>query len=303
MPKIAIVINAGSGKESDKDALIKILAGEFGAHGIEADIKLAESGEELIKFARKAADGEYKTIVAGGGDGSVSAVAAEVIRAGKTLGVLPLGTLNHFSKDLNIPQILEEAVRVIAEGKTVEIDVGEVNGKLFLNNSSIGLYPRIVHRREQQQHRLGRSKWVAAFWATVTVLRRHPFLNIKLKIDDEILVRRTPLIFIGNNEYKMEGLNIGRRERLDEGKLSLYILHRTGRWGLIILAIRSLLGNLRQAKEFEEILTEECEIETRRKKLLLVAFDGEVTTMKAPLKYKIRPRTLRVIIPGAETRA
>jgi len=297
MPDIVIIIiNAGSGTESDNDALIKKLGEEFDTHGIKTDIKLAKSGEELVKLAKEAAEGDCETIVAGGGDGTISAVAAEAIKANKTLGVLPLGTLNHFSKDLNIPQNIDEAVRVIGKGHTAEIDIGEVNGQIFLNNSSIGLYPRIVRKREQQQHRLGRSKWVAAFWATVLVLRRHPFLNVKLKLEDEKLMRRTPLIFIGNNEYEMEGFNIGKRSGLDGGKLSLYILHRTGRWGLILLAVRSLFGKLRQAKEFEEILTEECEIDTRRKKFLLVAFDGEVTAMKAPLKYRIRAKALKVIV-------
>lgn len=302
MPKIAVIINAGSGTQSDKDALIKNLQDGFNAHDLKADIKLAENGEELLEFAAKAAGSDYEIVVAGGGDGSVSAVAAAVIKSNKTLGVLPLGTLNHFSRDLKIPQTLNEAIGIIARGKTAEVDVGEVNGQIFLNNSSIGLYPRIVHKREQQQHRLGRSKWVAAFWASVLVLRRHPFLDIKLRLEDEKLMRRTPLIFIGNNEYEMEGFNIGRRASLDGGKLSLYILHRTGRWGLILLAARLLFGKLRQAKEFEEILTEECEIETRRTKFLLVAFDGEVTAMKPPLKYSIRAKELRVLVPEAETR-
>jgi diacylglycerol kinase family enzyme len=298
MPKIVILINAGSGTESDNDALIKMLGEEFAAHDITADIKLAKSGEELLKLAGEAVKSDCETIVAGGGDGTISAVAARVLRSGKTLGILPLGTLNHFSRDLQIPQTLPEAVRVIAEGRTKEIDVGEVNGHIFLNNSSIGLYPRIVHKRERQQQRLGRGKWVAAFWASVLVLRRHPFLDVRLELENETLRRRTPLIFIGNNDYEMAGFNIGRRTRLDGGKLSLYLLHRTSRWRLIVLAIRSLLGMLRQAKEFEEFSIAECDIDTRRRKLLLVAFDGEVTAMKAPLKYRILAKALRVIVNG-----
>ncbi len=298
MPKIVTLINAGSGTESDNDALIKMLGEEFAAHGVTADIKLAKSGEELIKLAGEAVKSDYETIVAGGGDGTISAVAAKVLSSGKTLGVLPLGTLNHFSRDLQIPQTLPEAVRVIVEGRTKEIDVGEVNGHIFLNNSSIGLYPRIVRKRERQQERLGRSKWVAAFWASWMILRRHPFLDVRLELENETLRRRTPLIFIGNNEYEMAGFNIGRRASLDSGKLSLYILQRTSRWKLIVLAIRSLLGKLRQAREFEEVLIEECEIDTRRRKILLVAFDGEVTAMKAPLKYRVLAKALKVIVNG-----
>ena len=296
MPKIAVIINAGSGTKSDDDALVKRIEDEFAALGLEAKGYCARTGDELIKLAAELSRSDAEIIVAGGGDGTISAVAAEVIKANKTLGVLPLGTLNHFSKDLNIPQTLPEAVKLIAAGESAEIDVGEVNGRIFLNNSSIGLYPQIVHKREQQQHRLGRGKWPAFFWATVMVLRRHPFLDIKLRIGDEILTRRTAMIFIGNNDYEMEGFNIGHRPSLSGGKLSLYILHQTGRLGLLKLALRSFSGTLRQAREFEEMPVEECEIQTRRPKTVLVAFDGEVTAMRTPLEYKIRPRALRVIV-------
>jgi YegS/Rv2252/BmrU family lipid kinase len=296
MPKVAVIINAGSGTKSDDDALVKRIEDEFAALGVEAKGYCAQTGDELIKFAAELSRSDAEIIVAGGGDGTISAVAAEVIKANKTLGVLPLGTLNHFSKDLGIPQTLPEAVKLIAAGESAEIDVGEVNGRIFLNNSSIGLYPQIVHKREQQQHRLGRGKWPAFFWAAVMVLRRHPFLDIELRIGDEILTRRTPMIFIGNNDYEMEGFNIGHRSNLSGGKLSLYILHQTGRWGLLKLAVRSFSGTLRQAREFEEMPVEECEIQTRRPKTVLVAFDGEVTAMQTPLEYKIRPRALRVIV-------
>jgi YegS/Rv2252/BmrU family lipid kinase len=303
MPRIAVIINAGSGTRSDDDALVKRIEELFAAHGIVAKGRCAQTGEELVRFAAELSRSDADIIVAGGGDGTISAVAAEIIKANKILGVLPLGTLNHFSRDLDIPQNnLAEAVRMIVDGQTKGIDVGEVNGRIFLNNSSIGLYPRIVHKRDQQQHRLGRGKWPAAFWATVTIMRRHPFLDVRLRIGDELLKRRTAMVFIGNNDYEMEGFNIGRRPSLEGGKLSLYILHQTGRWGLIKLAIRSLFGKLRQAREFEELQIEECEIETRRRKSLLVAFDGEVAVMQTPLEYKIRPRTLKIIVAETETR-
>ncbi len=301
MRKAVVIINAGSGTGSDDEVLTNDIWSLFAAHDIEADIKLAEDGKQLSAFAAEAAKSECEMIVAGGGDGTISAVAEEAIKAGKTLGVLPLGTLNHFSRDLKIPPVLAEAIDIIAGGHTAEVDVGEVNGHIFLNNSSIGLYPHIVHKREQQQHRLKRGKWPSAFWATVMVLRRHPFLDIKLRLGGEILKRRTPMVFIGNNDYEMEGFNIGRRPSLTGGKLSLYILPQTGRWGLLKLAVRALFGTLRQAKEFEEIMIEECRIETRRRKVLLVAFDGEVTALQTPLEYKIKSKALKVMVPAAET--
>ncbi len=215
------------------------------------------------------------------------------------LGVLPLGTLNHFSKDLGIPQDLAEAVLVIAENNTIEVDVGEVNEQIFLNNSSIGLYPNIVRRRERQQ-RLGQSKWYAAFWATFAVLRRYPFFAIRLKIENEELTRRTPFVFVGNNEYEMDAFKIGTRNCLDAGKLSIYLLRRTGRMGLVRLALSSLFGLLQQSKDFEALCSAEVTIETRRKKNLLVAFDGEVKMMQTPLYYRVREKSLRVIVPASK---
>ena len=300
MLRCAVIINAGSGTQSDINELKNRVAAAFESNGIEAKISIAKSGTELIRSAERFAQSEFEIIVAGGGDGTISAVAAATIGTGKTLGVLPLGTLNHFSKDLGIPQDLDEAVRVIADNNLKEIDVGEVNGQIFLNNSSLGLYPNIVRRRERQQ-RLGKSKWYAAFWATVSVLRRYPFFAVKLKTEAEELTRRTPFIFLGNNEYEMDAFKIGTRKSLDTGKLSVYLLRRTGRIGLLKLALRSIFGLLRQAKEFETFCTADVLIETRRKKNLLVAFDGEVKLMETPLNYRIREKSLQVIVPAVKS--
>jgi diacylglycerol kinase family enzyme len=130
----------------------------------------------------------------------------------------------------------------------------------------------------------------------MSVLRRYPFLNIKLKVEDEELRRKTPFVFVGNNEYEMESFNIGGRTCLDAGNLSLYILHRTGRMGLVRLALTSLFGRLRQARDFDAFCTGEATIETRRPRVL-VAFDGEVEMMDSPLRYSIRPGALRVLVP------
>ena len=295
MPTTAVIINAGSGADSDTDELKQRLLEAFGANGVETEITIAESGEEIVEAAKQAARSDYKIIVAGGGDGTVSAVASEIIGTDKTLGVLPLGTLNHFAKDLQIPLDMEEAVRVISKNHTREVDVGEINGRIFINNSSIGLYPKIVRQRERHQ-KSGYGKWAAFVRATIETVRRYTPLHVKLKIEGKEIMRRTPVVFVGNNEYEMEIFNVGGRKCLDAGKLSLYLLHRTGKFGLLRIALRTLFGRLRQAKDFEAFCIEEIKIETRRKRLP-VAFDGEVETMKAPLCYRVRPLALRVIVP------
>ena len=293
---IEVIVNQGSGTALGADDIKTQVEEAFKAHNLQANVHVATSGEHLMELADEAARSDAEIVVAGGGDGTISGVASKIIDTDKIFGVLPLGTLNHFSKDLNIPADLEDAARVIAEGNVQKVDVGEVNEQIFINNSSIGLYPNIVRRREKQQ-RLGRGKWSAAFWAATNVLRRYPFLNIKLIVDGEETRRKTPFLFVGNNEYEMDFFNIGTRKCLDDGKLSVYLLHRTSRAGLFMLAVRSLFGVMRRAKDFETFCVEDFEIETRRKKTLLVAYDGEVSQMPTPLCYKIHPKALKVLVP------
>jgi diacylglycerol kinase family enzyme len=209
---------------------------------------------------------------------------------------LPLGTLNHFAKDLKIPLDLKEAARICIEGREALVDVGEVNGRIFLNNSSLGLYPSIVRHREKQQQRLGRGKWPAFVWAALTMLKRYPFMSVRLSTDDERMIRHTPFLFVGNNEYQMESFNIGARSCMDAGQLSIYVAHRTTRLGLLRLAWRALFGGLRDEEDFNAMCTKEVWIETRRAKRIRVATDGEVTVMTTPLHYRVRPGALRVLV-------
>ena len=296
--RVEIILNASAGSGGQEEAsrtLTEIFTEES---NMEAHVSLAQSGAEIVELARQAvADKNVQIIVAGGGDGTINAVASELVGTEKTLGVLPLGTLNHFAKDLNIPPDLEAAARNIIEGEVTKVDVGEVNERIFLNNSSLGLYPSIVRHREQQQERLGRGKWFAAAWATFEVFRRYPLFSVRLSADGgQEFRRRTPFIFIGNNEYQMDTFNLGARSCLDAGHLSLHVTRDIGRWGLVRLAVRALFGRLREAKDFDALCTGEVWIETRRKRLR-VATDGEVNIMKSPLHYRVRPAALRVIAP------
>lgn len=298
MPPIEVIINAAGGSFVEGETEQK-LKGAFAANGLDANIRLAKTGEQIGEFAEAAAKSDSKIVVAGGGDGTISSVAAVISKTNKTFGVLPLGTLNNFSKDLKIPQEIDEAVRVIAEGETAEIDLAELNGRIFINNSSIGLYPRIVRNRVQQQQKLGYGKWRAALWATLRMFRISPFLKVGIVVDGKFFLRKTPFVFVGNNEYEMDFYNIGRRVALDKGKLSVYFLHRGGRVGVIMLLLRTITGTAKQWRDFEEVLSETVSIQTRRKRMH-VAFDGEVYTVDTPLKYKILPKALRVLVPHSE---
>lgn len=292
---LEVIINAssgGPGKEEIRDHLTK----HFNQSDPDAHISLARSGEQLVELAERAAKGDAQTIVAGGGDGTINAVASTLIDTDKTLGVLPLGTLNHFAKDLNIPLDLQGAVNNIIANYVVPVDAGEVNGHIFLNNSSLGLYPRLVHEREQKQ-RLGHGKWPAFVWAAFSVMRRYPFLDVRLRVEGKEISSRTPFVFVGNNEYEMENFNIGGRARLDAGELSIYFSNRMRRLGLVGLALRALVRRVENAEEFIAMRATEFSIETKRSSIR-VATDGEVMMMTPPLRYRVRPGALKVIVPA-----
>lgn len=290
-----VIVNADSGFGAQEEVSRK-LSDVFDASGLAVDISVARTGEEVGELARTAAQDKWSTIVAGGGDGTINTVASAIVDTDKVLGVLPLGTLNHFARDLKLPRDLEGAVRVIVSGHVLTVDVGEVNGRTFLNNSSLGLYPILVRERKKQE-RLGSGKWPAFVWAAVAAMRRYPFLDIRLSAEGKEFHRRTPFVIVGNNQYAMEAFNVGLRERLNRGQLSVYMTHRTGRWGLVRLALRALFGRLPEDEDFLELSATEVKIETRHKRVR-VAFDGEVDVMEGPLHYRIRPGALRVIVPA-----
>jgi diacylglycerol kinase family enzyme len=292
-----VIINTRSGF-SDKEEFRKKLDQIFAGAGVKAEISLATDGDEIARSAKQAVQENWTVIVAGGGDGTVNCVASAVIGTEKILGVLPLGTLNHFARDLGLPLDLEEAARTLISGRVIEVDAGEVNGHLFLNNSTLGLYPTIVHERQKQQ-RLGSGKWPAFVWAAVAVFRKYPFLDVQMVAKGKNYSLRTPFVFVGSNKYVMEGFNIGRRERLDKGQLSVYVTNRTNRWGLVRLAWRAMFRRLREEKDFLALVTDELRIKTAHKSLR-VAFDGEVARLAGPFHFRIRPRILRVIASRPE---
>src|SRR5947209_10464776 len=299
---VEVILSASAGAPRPGAGEVgRAVAEAFAACGVEARVRVAGGGGDVARLARLALSNGARAVVAGGGDGTVSAVASLLAGTEKPLGVLPLGTLNHFAKDLGVPLAVGDAARGVCEGRVRSVDVGEVNGRIFVNNSSLGLYPRIVRRRDKLRERLGSGKWAAFFRAAFAVLRRYPFLNVRLSADGQEIVRRTPFVFVGNNEYQTESFQIGARSCLDAGCLSLYVAHRTGRLGLLRLAVRALFGRLSQAKDFDALRAQEVWVETHRPKRLHVATDGEVVVMTTPLHYRVLPGALRVIVPKGKS--
>ena len=280
----------------------------FRAHGVACEVTSLRPHMNLPRMAREAAGRPGTTVVAAGGDGTVSGVASALAGSNKPMGVLAMGTLNHFAKDLGLPPQLGDEAKIIAEGSTRQVDLGEVNGRTFVNNSSVGFYPGMVIHRERLK-KVGWNKWLSLLVASARAFIRFRHISVCVTVaNGERMMRSTPFVFIGNNEYCMEGSEAGTRLRLDAGKLYLYMAPGATRMSLLRLTLASLMRRMRPDPHFESICVEEFTVDLR-KRISSVSLDGEVVRIKGPLHYRIRPGALKVFAPrlppveAAETHA
>ena len=288
-PKVTILVNSKAGSEAMSPPAI---ASAFCAAGMEPTVHQVE-GVSLHATARGALKDGSRIIVAAGGDGTVSTVASALVGTDVALGILPLGRMNHFAKDLRIPHELEPAANTIAAAHTVLVDVGEVNDRVFLNNSGVGAYPHLVVERRRQR----RTRWLSEAMAAVKVLREYRQLLVEVTADGIDRVVRTPFVFVGNNEYQLEGDDFGTRPRLDRGTLHLCMAPDIGRVRFAGIVASALIGRLATGRQFESICLPAIVIQAGSARML-VSLDGEVAVLSTPLTYRIRPGALRVVAPA-----
>ncbi len=293
---VSVIINERSGTAAKPEAGPEIQS-LFEKHNMHVRLERVRDPGDLAARARQAAS-RHDLLVAAGGDGTVSVVAGVAVSTGSSLGVLPMGTLNHFAKDVGLPLELEKAVEAIVAGRVHQVDVGEVNGRIFVNNSSVGLYPRMVWEREAEQRR-GHRKWAAFGIAMLNTWRNYRLTAARLDVDGSATSVRTPFIFVGNNNYTAEGFRLGGRSRLDQGRLSIFVAPECGRFEILSLPVRALTGRLQiDARPFLGFQADTVTVDVTYRRIS-VALDGEVAMLAPPLVYRIRPRALKVMVPEA----
>jgi len=290
-----VLINRGGGTAAGDAEIDRKVGAALENAGIKAKVELIDGGECEVRCRAIVERGDPLLIV-GGGDGTISAAASALIGSNTALGILPLGTLNHFARDLGLPADLEDAAKLIATGTQRHVDVAEMNGQIFINNSAIGLYPLMVIDRDLQRERLGRSKKLAMLVASVRTLVRFNHQRLTLTVNDEKERIDTPLLFVGNNEYRTDIGAPGKRESLEDGELSVLVMRKKTRRGFIAASIRALFNRTRPDDMEELANVERLRVGSRRTHLT-VSLDGEVKGAQPPLDYAIRKRALRVIAP------
>jgi len=290
-----VILNSKSGRRGAAD-LVPKLKSLAEALRVNCEIVTVRNPSQVIEASRKAGRGQCDIVIAGGGDGTINAVASGLVGTGKPLGVLPLGTFNYFAREMGVPTDLESAFRTCFEGETLPVTIGDVNGQVFLINASIGLYPIILAVREQTYARWGRSRLIAHLSVLKALLRLRLNMNLTITSDGKRRHIRTPLLFVARNATQLDEFKVPGVRCVSEDGFSVYALRSIGRLGLIRIVWHALIGKLEPKYDFDMVCTNAMRVESRRM-LRAVAFDGERAKMLAPIEFRVRRAALNVRVP------
>jgi diacylglycerol kinase family enzyme len=297
---ITAILNVGSGSQRQHE-LAEIVTRVFAENGIDIDVQLAHRPADIPRFTRAAIESRKSMVMAGGGDGTISTVASVLSGTGTLLGVLPCGTFNYFARLLGIPLDPEAATRACIDGEIKSVPLGEVNGRVFLNNASMGLYPALLRQREESYKRWGRSQFIAYISAAWGLVRPRSHLEIDMIVDGKEKRFFTPLIFSASNRNQIEEFGMPGAPCIDQHKLAFYVLPPVGRLGLLRLGWRMIRRKLTPAKDFQLLCSDEAHVHTRRR-TITVAYDGEFERMESPLTFRLKPDAVRVLVPRQTSR-
>jgi diacylglycerol kinase family enzyme len=294
--RLALVINRSAGTfrrlplQPTVDSISDVL--RLAHH--EVEVQVVGSRELAAALSAVAQRPDIEAVVVGGGDGSILTAVLAGLGSTKPLGLLPLGTLNLFARDLGLPLDPVDAAAILARARPADIDLAEVNGHPFAIWASLGMHPWTVRRRDRLQ-RGGTPKWRAFAFAALRAFRRYPMISVTLSVRGESINVETPLLVISNNAWREETLPLSR-ESLDHGELVVHVANCSSRLSLLWLALNALLGRWKVKRLLQTFTAEEVRV-TSRKRRLMVSLDGEVTVMRSPLVFHVRPKALRMLMP------
>lgn len=293
--RIEVILNAKSGSQetAENAEIVRKVLEESGR----SFALSTASGDELCRLAEEKAAGDCEVLVAGGGDGTICCVAQAALTSGKTLGVIPLGTFNYFARNLRIPLDPAEATRVVLNGLTTRAPVLDLNGRLVLNNASLGIHPEVLLKRRRLYQRWGRSQANAYLSVILTAFQPAPRLRVLLATDAGEVARETPLVMVCSNAFQMEEFQLAGKECLADNQFALYVARMAGQATIFRLGLRTLLRRLRPETDYEVICCSDVTIQTLPPRRLRAAVDGELKQLQSPLRLRIAPEALCVLVP------
>ncbi len=257
--------------------------------------------EDLDQIAEKAvaaAEKDGGVVVAAGGDGTIRSVAQHAHSRNVKFAVVACGTFNFFARNHKLPEDLEEAVKVAISGRVKPVRLGEINGKIFLINASLGLYAKAIKDREASTDRFGRNRLVvilSSIWSFFDGHRR--YLSVDLN-NEKISASRifTPMIFIGNNALQLRDLKLDVANCMKQEMLAVVLLRPIKWWGLVRIVFYGLFKLLEREDSIQSFCVDSLKIETRHPHKT-VALDGELFPMVSPLEIKTLPQSLNLMVP------
>jgi diacylglycerol kinase family enzyme len=301
---LRFVINAASGQH-DPATIVQAIEDALRLSGRTGELLFAEPGK-LANIAQKAAAAafdQHSAVIAVGGDGTINAVAQAAYAQGCALGVLPQGTFNYFARTHGIPADALQALQTLLTCETVPVQVGLINDHVFLVNASLGLYPELLQDREAFKTRFGRSRAVAFGSALVTILGVHRLLKLRIECGIDRRDINTSTLFVGNNRLQLEQVGLAQASALDQGCLAAVMLRPIGVLTMLWLLLCGSFGKLGEADTVESFQFHRMVVRPRLgwgRLRVKVAFDGEVTWMRAPLEFKVSATPLYLIKPMTE---
>jgi len=298
--RFEVLINGGAGSvdEDHENQEVAAIQEAMARAGAEARVRMVDP-EELPGLVREVWDGDQRpdAVLVAGGDGTVNCAASVAVGTDVVIGVLPLGTFNHFAKDLGVPEGLDEAVAALVSSEVRAVDVGEVNGRVFVNNSLLGFYPDLVTARDQAREHRGWGKVRAVPVAATQVMRKFPLHRLALSGPGYDRPRtRAPFVFIGNGVYDNANFGVHERADLVDGVLGVSVARVVSRWGLVRTVVRALVSGSDRARDLDVVELPELTVRSHTKRMR-VSLDGEVCWLDLPLQYRCRPKALNVLAP------
>ena len=293
--QVHVIVNRTSGHRRTLDErLLATIDRGLRSRGVVATVELA-SGGRVARSVRQALARSVDAVLVAGGDGTVSAAASMLVGATRPLGVVPTGTRNNFARDLGLPLDLDGALDVVSGGHVRTVDLAEVNGHTFVNNSTLGIYPDVVALREHERTR-GAARLPAFARALWRATRDPTTLEVEVSTSKGRLVRRTSFLVVANNAYRLALPAPLSRSRLDAGELALYVAGELDRRQLVGLAFDALLDRAGPDRLEAVRAARLCVAAGGHR--LRVALDGEVRRLAPPLLYRTLPDALRVLVPA-----
>ncbi len=300
-----VVINVASGAQ-DRDQRLDMLRCVFTAAGrahhflpVDGTVRITAVAARAVAQARE----HRGVVVAAGGDGTLNAVAQVVLDSGCPFGVLPQGTFNYFGRAHGIPQDIEAAAVALLRSHVEAVQIGSVNGHVFLVNASLGLYPKLLEDREAFKQQLGRSRGVALLSALATLLRGARQLRLDIDTGDGSQSLRTPTLFVGNNRLQFERLGLDQpASALERGQLAAIAIKPIGTAAMLGLALRGALGTLGEAGQLTGFAFRKLTVRPRGYRWIKLATDGEILRLRTPLVFEVAPQPLLLLVPDAADR-